>query len=290
MGRETQATRRGAKQRVKERGSRAAAAATAATVGQNPTDGSLGADLARGGFLGERSHPGDGEPNQLPEDGGVSWADVKLFFFTWAALVALFGLGGYLLYEDEYQRQLQEHLMNKGLSNSKEGRWEEAIQSYTAVLDKDREHSVALTNRGMAYASTGQVRSVRTAPARVGESRLQIRRRSWCWTRAVARGRCRGTRGWEAARGVGDHLAARAGKAGKYETWGGCVPRGGGSNCGGSAPPAKMQRAHLRLPGLCVCRIRRRCSTSRPRSPRPGGRIRPIGCGRCTTAVWSTYG
>ena len=98
------------------------------------------------------------EPNQLPpEDGGVSWADVKLFFFTWAALVALFGLGGYLLYEDEYQRQLQEHLMNKGLSNSKEGRWEEAIASYTAVLDKDREHTVALTNRGMAYASTGQV-------------------------------------------------------------------------------------------------------------------------------------
>ena len=136
MPRETQAGRRGAKQRVKARGERAAAADT------------LSADLAQ--------RPD--EPNQLPpEDGGVSWADVKLFFFTWAALVALFGLGGYLLYEDEYQRQLQEHLMNKGLSNSKEGRWEEAIASYTAVLDKDREHSVALTNRGMAYASTGQV-------------------------------------------------------------------------------------------------------------------------------------
>ena len=81
---------------------------------------------------------------------------MKLFFFTWAALVALFGLGGYLLYEDEYQRQLQDHLMNKGLTSATEGRWEEAIASYTAVLDKDREHTVALTNRGMAYSKTGQ--------------------------------------------------------------------------------------------------------------------------------------
>ena len=40
--------------------------------------------------------------------------------------VASAGLGGYLLYEEEYQRQLQEHLINKGLASSKEGRWEEA--------------------------------------------------------------------------------------------------------------------------------------------------------------------
>ena len=90
------------------------------------------------------------------DDVGVSWADVKLFFFTWAALVALFGLGGYLLYEDEYQRQLQDHLMNKGMTSTQEGRWEESIASFTAVLEKDRDHIVALTNRGMAYAKLGQ--------------------------------------------------------------------------------------------------------------------------------------
>lgn len=104
----------------------------------------------------EHALPAD-DPNVLPpDDAGVSWADVKLFFLTWAALVALFGLGGYLLYEDEYQRQLQDHLMNKGLTSSTEGRWEEAIASYTAVLDKDRDHTVALTSRGMAYSKTGQ--------------------------------------------------------------------------------------------------------------------------------------
>ena len=103
----------------------------------------------------QQQHPVD--PNALPpDDAGVSWADVKLFFFTWAALVALFGLGGYLLYEDEYQRQLQDHLMNKGQTSSQEGRWEEAIASYTAVLEKDRDHTVALTSRGMAYSKTGQ--------------------------------------------------------------------------------------------------------------------------------------
>ena len=98
------------------------------------------------------------DPNApLPaDDVGVSWADVKLFFFTWAALVALFGLGGYLLYEDEYQRQLQDHLMNKGMTSTQEGRWEESIASFTAVLEKDRDHIVALTNRGMAYAKLGQ--------------------------------------------------------------------------------------------------------------------------------------
>ena len=97
------------------------------------------------------------DPNAAPaDDVGVSWADVKLFFFTWAALVALFGLGGYLLYEDEYQRQLQDHLMNKGMTSAQEMRWEEAISSFTAVLEKDRDHIVALTNRGMAYAKIGQ--------------------------------------------------------------------------------------------------------------------------------------
>ena len=45
---------------------------------------------------------------------------MKLFFFTWAALVALFGIGGYVLYEDEYQQQLQQHLINKGVTSSKE--------------------------------------------------------------------------------------------------------------------------------------------------------------------------
>ena len=96
------------------------------------------------------------DPNAPADDVGVSWADVKLFFFTWAALVALFGLGGYLLYEDEYQRQLQDHLMNKGMTSAQEMRWEEAISSFTAVLEKDRDHIVALTNRGMAYAKIGQ--------------------------------------------------------------------------------------------------------------------------------------
>ena len=106
------------------------------------------------------------DPNApLPaDDVGVSWADVKLFFFTWAALVALFGLGGYLLYEDEYQRQLQDHLMNKGMTSTQEGRWEESIASFTAVLEKDRDHIVALTNRGMAYAKLPQrVTSVRSS-------------------------------------------------------------------------------------------------------------------------------
>ena len=113
------------------------------------------------------------DPNApLPaDDVGVSWADVKLFFFTWAALVALFGLGGYLLYEDEYQRQLQDHLMNKGMTSTQEGRWEESIASFTAVLEKDRDHIVALTNRGMAYAKLGQVRDPPTASACVAPAR-----------------------------------------------------------------------------------------------------------------------
>ena len=95
-------------------------------------------------------------PLDADADAGVSWADVKLFFFTWAALVALFGLGGYLLYEDEYQRQLQEHLMNKGAQSTKEGRYDDAIASYTAILEKERDHPQALTNRGIAFTNVGQ--------------------------------------------------------------------------------------------------------------------------------------
>jgi hypothetical protein len=145
MGKQQTRQRKGAAQRQRGGGGGGAADTHA------PPAGAVGG-TSGGGVADDTASHGAA----LADDAGVSWADVKLFFFTWAALVALFGLGGYLLYEDEYQRQLQDHLMNKGLTSATEGRWEEAIASYTAVLDKDREHTVALTNRGMAYSKTGQ--------------------------------------------------------------------------------------------------------------------------------------